>query len=173
MIGVANIEKTRICSDDLSTIENYDQAILDTEHLWELHHRLETHDENGAKRDKNILSDELKERGLYYNRPSSELIFLIKEEHDRLHMKGNKHALGKNIGNKHAYGNILSEETRYKMSCSRMGNQNNGKTEIRCIETGEILRTREWIAKGFRNAYMVAHGNQNTCKGYHFELVTP
>lgn len=83
---------------------------------------------------------------------------------------GNHYAKGKNIGNQNAKGNHLSEETRKQMGLSRMGNNNNGATYIRCIETGEIHRTREWIKIGFSNAYSVAHGRQKTCKGYHFEL---
>lgn len=85
---------------------------------------------------------------------------------------GNKKALGKNIGNKNALGNVLPIKTRRKMGESRMGNTNNGCVYIRCIETGIVLRTREWIKQGFGNAYSVAKGRTKTCKGLHFEYVT-
>lgn len=85
--------------------------------------------------------------------------------------KGNKYALGKNIGNKHALGNHLSEEVRKKMGQSRKGNTNNGISFIKCIETNEIKRTCEWINAGFKNAYQVAKGRQKTCKGYHFVYI--
>lgn len=85
--------------------------------------------------------------------------------------KGNKYALGYNIGNKHALGNILSDETKNKMGESRKGNSNNGCANIKCIETNEIHRTNEWIALGYRNAYQVAKGNRKHCNGLHFEYV--
>lgn len=84
---------------------------------------------------------------------------------------GNQHAKGSNIGNQYAKGNILSKETRQKMSKSRKGNSNNGIALIMCVETGKILRTREWIQLGFKNAYSVAKGRQKTCKGFHFQYV--
>lgn len=86
--------------------------------------------------------------------------------------KGNNHALGKILGNKNALGNRLSESVRKKMGESRKGNTNNGITLIRCIETNEIHRTREWIKLGFQNAYQVAYGRQKTCKGMHFVIET-
>lgn len=90
------------------------------------------------------------------------------KESRRLFLLGNQYAKGKNIGNKHALGNHLSEETRQRMGQSRIGNSNNGVAKIMCIETGEINRTREWINKGYSNAYAVAKGHQKTCKGLHF-----
>ena len=84
-------------------------------------------------------------------------------------MIGNQYAKGKNIGNQYAKGNRLSRETRERMGKSRLGNTNNGCAYIKCIETGKVLRTREWIKQGFGNAYQVARGRQKSCKGYHFE----
>ena len=84
--------------------------------------------------------------------------------------KGNQHAKCKNLGNQHAKGNHLSEDVRKRMGESRKGNINNGITNIRCVETGEIHRTREWFNLGFANAYNVAYGRQKTCKGFHFVL---
>ena len=78
------------CKDDISLIENYEQAINDKNRKWVCHHRRGT-----------IYSKEgLIEIGEYYNRPAIELIFMTEEEHKRFH----------NIG-KH-----LSEETKRKMS---------------------------------------------------------
>lgn len=158
------------CIDDITTIENYDKAVNDSR-IWQLHHRLETHDKYGNPLDKPIERKELIARKLYYSRPSSELIFLPEEEHKRIHMLGNKRAKGFNIGNQHAKGNVLSEKTRKQMGLSRMGNTNNGIALIKCLETNEVLRTREWILKGFQNAYNVAKGRQKSCHGYHFQYV--
>ena len=84
---------------------------------------------------------------------------------------GNHYAKGKNIGNQNAKGNILSEDTRKRMGASRRGNANNGVAYIKCLETGEVMRTREWIKRGFGNAYQVARGRQITCRGKHFAYV--
>ena len=62
------------------------------------------------------------------------------------------------------------DSDRKQMGESRKGNTNNGITLIRCIETNEIYRTREWIKLGFQNAYQVAYGRQKTCKGMHFVI---
>ena len=70
------------CCDDLSLIENYDKAVADTTQTWDCHHRVE------------ILpcgrfsTDDLIKFGLYWKRPASELIFLTKTEHNRLHKTG-------------------------------------------------------------------------------------
>jgi len=158
------------CSEDVSTIENYEKAIKDSQ-IWELHHKYELEDKDGNALEFPMTRKELIKRGLYYKRPSCELIFLLETEHKRIHMMGNTKAKGKNIGNQHAKGNVLSEDVRKRMGKSRLGNSNNGIALIKCIETNEIMRTREWIAKGFNNAYSVAKGRQKTCHGYHFEYI--
>ena len=67
-------------------VTNYEKAKADNFEGWSIHHRLETHDENGFFRDKPVTIKELKEKGLYYNRPASELIWLRKSDHSLLHM---------------------------------------------------------------------------------------
>ena len=77
-------EKTAktFCCEDLSLIENYDKAIADMTQTWHCHHR-------GEILPCGIFSpNDLKKFGLYFNRPASELIFLTKAEHTRLHFKG-------------------------------------------------------------------------------------
>ena len=83
---------------------------------------------------------------------------------------GNNHAKGKNLGNGNAKGNILKEETRKKMGDSRKGNVNNGVSFIKCIETGKIMRVREWIDLGFINVHLVAKGLRKSCHGFSFEF---
>lgn len=71
-------------------IENYDLAISDTTQTWVCHHRLETHFSDGTPRPKNaqLSREELIALGMYYNRPSEELIFLTEKEHQNAHHKG-------------------------------------------------------------------------------------
>lgn len=73
----------RYCREDLSLIENYDEAVR-SEEPYHCHHRYELND--GI-----VLSmNDLKKMGLYFKRPASELIFLKRIDHHRLHTKGNK-----------------------------------------------------------------------------------
>lgn len=76
MIG-KNVQQ--YCSEDISHIENYTIAHLDTTQMWECHHRLET--------DADINEAQLKFENRYYNRPASELIFLTRTAHKALHKR--------------------------------------------------------------------------------------
>ena len=71
------------CRDDLSKIENYEQAINDKENKWVCHHRLELTLEG----EEALSQKDLMRMGMYYNRPYFELIFLTNEEHTSLHFK--------------------------------------------------------------------------------------
>lgn len=93
MINLDNARK--YCREDISLIENYEQASKDLLETWHLHHRKES--EYSMK--------ELKDLGLYHKRPASELVFLTKSQHHSLHNKGKHH----------------SEEARRKMSETRKG----------------------------------------------------
>ena len=69
------------CSEDITLIENYQAAISDEERMWDIHHRREC-DENGLTL---FTHKQLKDMNLYYNRPASELIFVTKSMHKKLH----------------------------------------------------------------------------------------
>lgn len=69
----------KVCCEDISLIENYKQAI-ESEEPYDLHHRLET--------ELNLSSQDLRDKGLYYLRPASELIFLPRSVHRSLHASG-------------------------------------------------------------------------------------
>ena len=86
---------------EVENIENYEQAMADPLEIWDCHHRYEIY--NG----RTISRSTLKNRGLLYNRPASELIFLRHEDHISLHNKGEKHPM---------YGKHTSKETCKKMS---------------------------------------------------------
>ena len=69
------------CRDDISKIENYEQAINDKKHKWVCHHRLEfTINGEFAHKWK-----ELERLGMYWRRPYFELIFMREDEHQKLH----------------------------------------------------------------------------------------
>lgn len=68
------------CCEDITTIENYEKAVMDPDVKWALHHRREI--------DEDLSISELIDKHLYYKRPASELIFLTPIEHSSLHNKG-------------------------------------------------------------------------------------
>ena len=69
------------CSEDISLIENYHEAIADQTKTWDVHHRREC-DENGRTL---FTKKQLIEMNLYFKRPASELIFVTKSMHKKLH----------------------------------------------------------------------------------------
>ena len=104
MISKRTIKK--YCCEDISLIENYNEAVNDTTQIWDCHHRKEI--------ELNKNRQELIDIRLYYNRPASELIFLTHNEHSALHMKGHKYNLGR----------CLSEEFKHEMSEAYKGENN-------------------------------------------------
>ena len=77
----------RFCKEP-EKIENYEKALEDKFIGWRCHHRLETHNSDGKRRDVDITPAELQALGMYWYRPASELIFLTISEHRSLHTKG-------------------------------------------------------------------------------------
>ena len=75
----------KYCCEDILKIENYELAKRDNFRGWVIHHRLELV-ETGAVVDS--TKQDLMDRGIYYNRPAEELIYLTKSEHQKLHRKG-------------------------------------------------------------------------------------
>lgn len=64
------------CCEDISLIENYTEAVVDSK-MWDIHHRAET--------DEVLTRKELIAQGRYWKRPASELIFLTRAAHRKLH----------------------------------------------------------------------------------------
>ena len=130
------------CKDDISMIENYENAINDKTQTWVCHHRRET-----------IFSrKDLIEIGEYYNRPACELIFLTIFEHNRLHKSGKHH----------------SAESRKKMSEAKKGENNprfgkpawnNGKHH-----SAESLKKMSEVKKGDKNPFFGKHHSAESCK---------
>lgn len=84
------------CRDDISKIENYNEAVNDPTQSWHIHHR----NELTLVGEFAHTAEDLQRMNMYYNRPSGELIFLTKAEHSRIH----------------ANRKALSHETRKKLS---------------------------------------------------------
>lgn len=118
------------CCEDISLIENYDEA-MKSDKRWDCHHRLELQD------DQILTQQEMIKLGLYYKRPASELIFLSHSEHVKLHYKYKPFSedtkqkisstLNGNIPWNRGKTNVYSEETRKKMSISAKQRKRPGK----------------------------------------------
>ena len=130
---------------DYTNIENYEMAAADNFKGWHCHHRLETHNSDGERREVDISMEELKSLDMYYNRPADELIFLTVKEHNAF-KKGIHHSeeTRKKMSDAHK-GKSRSAETRKRMSEAQKGNTNvrgkhwynNGKECKFCFECPE------------------------------------
>ena len=160
---------------DYTNIENYEKALADNFKNWEVHHRLETHNSDGERRLVDITRDELQALGMYYHRPSSELIFLTKSEHMSLHRIGKdiseetkKKMSEARKGEKHPmYGKHRSEETKKKMSEANKGKHfsEEHKKKISEAQKGkhrseeskkkmsEAQKGKHWFNNGKENKY--------------------
>lgn len=117
----------RLYCTDVQHIENYD-SVVNSKGGWVLHHRLETHFEDGTPRPLrcNLTSHELTALGMYYNRPANELIFLPKSEHCKLHACVNNN-FKPLYGNKNMLGKHMSEDTKEKIRNSCKSVPHNGE----------------------------------------------
>lgn len=70
---------------EISSIENFEKAKADDFKDWICHHRLETHNSDGERRLVDLSREELIALDMYYGRPASELIFVTRKEHGKLH----------------------------------------------------------------------------------------
>lgn len=113
-------------------IENYDKAIADETQTWDCHHRLEIQGQfrNSAKL--------MKQCGMYYHIPASQLIFLTHSEHISLH----------NVGR------TTSADTKIKMSLSSIG-KNKGKVRSDAFKKSlsEKFKNRKWFTNGIVNHF--------------------
>lgn len=134
----------RYCCEDISLIENYEQAKRDLLEVWDIHHR---------KEDEGYSREELIDSDMYYHRPASELKFLTHAEHSSLHNKGDKNPF---------YGKQLSEEHREKISLNHAdfsGERNPNYGKHRSEETKKKLSEAQ---KGEKNHMYEKHHSEET-----------
>ena len=121
MINVLNC--MMYCKDDISLIENYDKAVSDKKQTWLCHHRLETHDKWGNVREEEVTKDILISLRIYCNRPASELIFLTKSEHSKVHGQCKKSPRYIKTPWNKGKTNIYTQDTLKKLSEARKGRE--------------------------------------------------
>ena len=112
-----NSNASKYCCEDLSLIENYNEAESSDE-IWECHHKLELIETGGLC---NCSKQDLIDWQLYYNRPANELIFLTKSKHSKLHMiSERRQSISDSMkgGNSTSFkeGHTVSDETKTKIS---------------------------------------------------------
>ena len=132
-----NYYKRYYCSD-IENVENYQKAKKDNFIGWECHHRLETHNSDGIRRDVDISHKELKALRMYWHRPASELIFLTESEHHALRRVSDstrkKLSAAKKDENHPNYGKHLSEETKRKICEANKGKPKSDEAKKRMRE---------------------------------------
>ena len=105
----------RYCKDDITLIENYNEASSDETQTWDCHHRRETI----------YTVSGLQEIGEYYNRPACELIFLPRATHLRLHRTGKKQSQQTSERKSKALkGRTFSEKWKSKLKAAKKGKNN-------------------------------------------------
>lgn len=129
MINTYNVKQ--YCRDDISKIENYEQAINDKVNKWVCHHRLElTLDGEEA-----LSKAELKRMNMYYHRPYFELIFMKDVDHRKLHSRFVKNWRTEESINKFRYnrlGHSFTEESRKKISETVKQRWKEGVYDLKC-----------------------------------------
>ena len=138
------------CSEDISLIENYHQAIADKEKIWDIHHRRECDDEGRIL----FTLKKLKKMNLYFNRPAKELIFVTRSMHMKIHRELHEKC-GKNVGKK--YGKIGG----------KIGGKKNAIPILQFSKDGALIK--EWpSAKEAESQLGIARSNICACcKGRH------
>lgn len=128
------------CCEDISLIENYNLAIIDSD-KWVCHHRW-------GISPVGIFSHEyLDSIGLYYNRPACELIFMKEFDHRSLHKRNpseeTRMKLSESISgkNNYWYGKKFSEEHKKKIGEAGIGRHHSESTRKKCSELMDWKKT--------------------------------
>ena len=165
----------RYCCEDVSKIENYEEAV-NSPWKWCCHHRLETHNSDGERRLVDITRKELIALDMYYHRPASELIFLTTLEHMRSHREG-KHrseetkkklseALkGRTSPNK---GKHSSEETKRAISEAKKGKKRGPMTDETKLKLSVARKGKKLSEEHKRK---ISEAQKGMRKGKHWKLV--
>lgn len=96
------------CCEDISLIENYNEAI-NSDEMWDCHHRLE------IQNDVILNRNELISIGKYYKVFAKDLIFIPKTEHRKMHNRFPKHTNEWYEKIKSKNSGPRSEETKQKL----------------------------------------------------------
>ena len=158
----------RFCCEDISLIENYAEALNDRTQTWVCHHRKEI--------DEGLSRTELIEMNLYYKRPASELIFLTRNEHTRLHSLNMSAETKEKIGAGRR-GRHHSEEAKTKIGAGQKGNKNRARAVYQIDKnTGKVIKKWNCIKDAettlkCRGIYACCKGKLNSAGGFKWRYV--
>lgn len=161
----------RYCKDDISKIENYENAVDDVE-TWDCHHR----DEIRILQSGMIVirsAEDLIENNRYFNCPANELIFIRHNEHTSLHLKYPNCARnvklqqmrsakkGKkltnstknkiSIGTKLGFANMTAEQKRTMYNNLSNAVRNYSNTAIGKLMRSKATKGTKWFNNGVKN----------------------
>ena len=155
----------RFCKEP-EKIENYEKAKVDNFKGWQCHHRLETHNSDGERREVDITREELIALGMYYHRPAEELIFLPRSEHRSLHTKGESNPMygkqgywkgktGPNKGKLAGENNPMYGKRHSLLSIQKMVEAKKGKHASKETKKKMSLQKtgRHWYNNGKENKF--------------------
>lgn len=123
---INEIYARQYCREDISKIENYEHAARDDSQVWDCHHRGEI-----LPCGRFSIRD-LKKFGLYWHRPASELVFLTRAEHTKLHRVGRG----------------LSEEHRQKLRQVNLGRHHSEDTKRKLREAQKKVPVEQYSKDG-------------------------
>ena len=109
-----------------------------------IHHRLESHDESGTLRTRFLSMQQLKDTGLYYNRPASELIWMTESAHKSLHQKDLSYKENLQKMSKKNIGRKVSDVQKNKLREKAIGRKHTAETKAKLnaskLEKSSILQ---------------------------------
>ena len=157
----------KFCSESLDKIEHYEEALEENFKGWCIHHRKEIQ-LDGTR----VSRQDLKDQGLYYNRPAEELVFMRRPEHNRLHLIGNTYTKGKHLSedtrnklSEAKKGKHLSEEHRKKIAEAKKGKRHSTETRKKMSESRKgkhkSTETRHKLSEAHKGKHLsVEHRNK-------------
>lgn len=181
--------------EDITRIENYSKAVLDTSQIWECHHRLETHYKKDGKwieREVALSADKLIKDGKYYHVEPNELIFLTPSDHRSLHntikdpdtekrrIDGCNRSWDENRRKQASDNNVMYREDvklKHKEAC--MSRKSLSDRKVICVETHQVFEKISEAERKMNNGKVtgcisnVLRGKSKTAFGYHWKYYEP
>ena len=156
----------KFCSEPLDKIEHYEEALAEDFAGWCMHHRREIK-QDGTR----VSRQELKDNGLYYDRPASELVFMKVGEHHSLHNKGNNHSEETRLKMSESLkGRTFSEEHRQKLSEANKGKHQSEESRRKMSEShkGKHLtaETRQKLSEANKGKHHSAETRQKMSEAH-------
>lgn len=181
--------------EDITRIENYSKAVLDTSQTWECHHRRETHYKKDGKwieREAALSADQLIKDGKYYHVEPCELIFLTPSDHRALHntikdpeaekrrIDGCNRSWDENRRKQASDNNAMYREDvklKQKKACTTRKNSTDRK--VVCVETNQVFEKIAEAERKMNNGKVtggisnVLRGKAKTAFGFHWKYYAP